>query len=50
MEEAETSPIIREIIEGLDYVHREMIIHRDVKPENVLFNFVSGLLFRELSR
>ena len=40
MEEADTSPIIREICEGLDYIHKEEIIHRDIKPENILFNFV----------
>lgn len=32
MEEEETSLIIRQIIEGIDYIHKEFIIHRDIKP------------------
>ena len=40
MEEPEVSRIIKQIIEGIDYIHKELIIHRDIKPENILFNFV----------
>jgi serine/threonine protein kinase len=40
MEEPEVSRVIKQIIEGIDYIHKELIIHRDVKPENILFNFV----------
>ena len=32
MVEEEVSPIIREVCEGLNYIHKENIIHRDIKP------------------
>lgn len=40
MEEREVSLIIRQICEGIDYIHKELVIHRDVKPENILFTYV----------
>jgi serine/threonine protein kinase len=45
MEEPEVSRVIKQIIEGIDYIHKELIIHRDIKPENILFNFVRLLFY-----
>lgn len=32
----EAIPIMREILEGLNYAHQRGVVHRDIKPENIL--------------
>jgi len=31
--------IIKQILNGISYIHLEGILHRDLKPENVLINY-----------
>lgn len=38
--ESEVAHLIEQVCEGLLYMHREDIIHRDIKPDNLLLNNV----------
>ncbi|CAH0514642.1 unnamed protein product [Peronospora belbahrii] len=36
--EPEVRRIIRQVVEGLAYLHRRCVLHRDIKPENILIH------------
>lgn len=36
-------PILRPIASALDYAHQNKVIHRDVKPENIMFRMLNGV-------
>ncbi|TPX65737.1 hypothetical protein SpCBS45565_g04978 [Spizellomyces sp. 'palustris'] len=38
LSEEQCSCILREVLKGLDYMHSEKRIHRDIKAENILFD------------
>lgn len=36
--ETESRRLIRQVVEGLAYLHRRCVLHRDIKPENILIH------------
>jgi tRNA A-37 threonylcarbamoyl transferase component Bud32 len=34
--ESDAANLIRQVLEGIDYMHRHGVVHRDLKPENLL--------------
>ena len=49
MTEAESKDAIRQICHGLEYIHDLNVVHRDVKPANILMQKVRGQKIYKLS-
>lgn len=42
LSEQEVSTIMRNILEGVNFIHEREYIHRDLKPENILLSNKTG--------
>lgn len=45
--EETTSIVMREIISGIQHMHKNEVLHRDIKLENVVFSHVIFTSFRD---
>lgn len=43
LSEREASIVVKNILEGVNYIHERDYIHRDLKPENILLSSKTGL-------
>ena len=41
---ADTQPIVRQLVQGMSAIHSQEIAHRDLKPGNLVFDEVTGML------
>jgi len=48
LNEEKAAMFLKQICEGLKYMHGEEVIHRDIKPENIFLFEVPSMIFLEL--
>ncbi len=44
LQEIEACRLFQQLINGLEYLHKQKICHRDLKPENLLFDSKHNLI------
>ena len=42
LEEIQAGVIVRQVLEALKYLHENDVVHRDVKPDNILISSPAG--------
>ncbi|KAL7910035.1 kinase-like domain-containing protein [Trichoderma velutinum] len=48
IQEIDCRIILRQVVRGLDYLHRKGIIHRDLKPENILLAYSPKIAYHRI--
>lgn len=46
LKQSDASHKLRDVLDGINYLHSQNIAHRDIKPENIVISNVAFLLFR----
>jgi len=50
MKQADASHKLRDVLDGIEYLHSQNIAHRDIKPENIVISNVKTTLHRMYAR
>lgn len=48
VKEHDARVIVRQVVQGLDFLHAQGIVHRDLKPENVLLAYSPRIAYHRV--